>query len=450
MSEASLARDSAEAVIAADSEAPGLAHAKRRGVGSLWVRGYNPTMAKLILFEDGGYANLLPLTYWRSVVELRIGRRIVLDQLAQTLETPVGGVWTRDWVARVTSERCMTPANQRVAAGDILVNARWLPEGRVAFSDAPCVGRVGEEIAFVVCSERLAEQLAPVVMLGDSLADGLSDVPSVPAGGSMFRYVWDLVSTLSDRLKAEWRDDAAVIETEMDSRVIVTERARLRIGERSVVHPTAVLDASSGPIFISHDVTVGAGCVIDGPAYIGPGARINPRAWLHGGNAIGPVCKIGGEVDGCIISGYSNKQHEGFLGHAFVGCWVNLGAGTSNSDLKNTYGPVSVPLRGRLVDTGLQFFGAIIGDHVKIGINATIPTGAVIGFGANVVMTRPMPKYVPSFAWVTDDGATQADPAKLADVAAIMMKRRNMELSEAERALFASLPKQAKRHEAEG
>lgn len=405
-------------------------------------------MANLIVFEDGGYANLLPLTYWRSVVEMRIGRRIVLDQLAQALEAPIGSVWAREWVARVTSERCMTPTNQPAAAGDVLVNARWLPAGRVALPDQPCVGRVGEEIAFVVCHDRLAKQLTPEVMLGDSLADALGNVPSVPAGGSMFRYAWDLVSTLSDRLKAEWRDDAAVIETELDSRVIVTERDRLRIGERTVIHPTAVLDASSGPIFISHDVTVGAGCVIEGPAYIGPGARINPRAWLHGGNAIGPVCKIGGEVDGCIISGYSNKQHDGFLGHAFVGCWVNIGAGTTNSDLKNTYGLVSVPLGGTPVDTGLQFFGAIIADHVKIGINATIPTGAVIGFGANVVTTRAMPKYVPSFAWVTDDGVTPADPAKLADVAAIMMKRRDMELSGPERELFGTLPDLVKRHEA--
>jgi len=406
-------------------------------------------MAKIILFEDGGYANLLPFTYWRSLAELRIGRRIILDQLAQTLESPVAGVWTRDWIARVASDRCMTPANRPAAAGDVLVNGRWLPDGRADFPKPPRVGRVGDDVAFVVCDEHLAGRLDAATLLDDGAAKTvLNDVPTVEVGGSMFRYPWELVASLSQRLSAEWHEDAALLESDLDSRVIVTGRDRLRIGERSVVHPTAVLDASAGPIFISHDVMIGAGCVIEGPAYVGPGVRINPRAWLHGGNAVGPMCKIGGEIDGCIISGYTNKQHDGFLGHAFVGSWVNLGAGTNNSDLKNTYGTVRVPLCGTDVETGLPFFGAIIGDHAKIGINATIPTGAVIGFGANAATSKALPKFVPSLSWMTDDGTVEADAGKVAEVAAIMMKRRNMELSEAEAELFRALPEQVRRHEA--
>src|SRR5512145_799640 len=119
---------------------------------------------------------------------------------------------------------------------------------------------------------------------------------------------------------------------------------------------------------------------------------------------------------GSVMHGYSNKQHHGFLGHAIVGSWVNLGAGATNSNLKNTYGRVRVPLRGRDVDTGLQFFGAIIADHAKIGINAAIPTRGVVGMVAGVVGTRVLPKFVPSFSWVTDDGVGSGDPVRALDV----------------------------------
>ena len=158
-----------------------------------------------------------------------------------------------------------------------------------------------------------------------------------------------------------------------------------------------------------------------------------------GGNSLGPVCKVGGEVSGCVIDGYTNKQHAGYLGRAYVGSWCNLGAGTSNSDLKNTYGPVRVPIVGKEVDTGRVLFGAIVGDHAKLGINTVIPTGAVVGFSVMAASGRVLPKYIPSFGWFTDAGLGRGDPARLLDAATVMMARREVDMTDDEVELFLEL-----------
>lgn len=407
-------------------------------------------MRSLILFEDEGFADLLPLTYWRSVFELQVGRKLQLDRIAQRLGMSIAGVWTRDWIAAVAGQRCAAPANHPVVGPTVLINGRWIIEGEVNFGDAPSVGALSDGgIAFVVTDDNLAASLSPGVMLDASARDRvLKGLPRIPASGRLIHYPWEVVRDLNALLCADWDANQATVESDVDRRVLHGPAERFHIGERVVVHPTAVIDASTGPIYLGDDVYIGAQAVLEGPLYVGPGSRIHPRAWLHGGNAIGPVCKIGGEVHGCVIHGYSNKQHDGFLGHAYVGNWVNIGAGANNSDLKNTYTSVSVPLRGRQTETGMQFFGAVIGDHAKIGINATIPTGAVIGMGASIAATRVLPRFVPSFAWVNDDRMSSGDSLKALDVAATVMSRRNVEMTDDEVELFLELGQRVKEYEA--
>ncbi len=394
----------------------------------------------LVLFEDEGFADLMPLVHWRTVFELLVGRKILLDRTAQRLQLPVGGVWTRPRMAEVAAQRCGAPVNKRATNGTVLVNGRWIFNERVSFPKPPCVGMVDADIAYVVCDAALADHLTSVDMLDPARRTAaLASCPREAAPGRVLRYPWDVTGSLCDLLSDDWCDADATIESQLHERVLVEGEAGLHIGESTRVHPTAVLDASEGPIYISHDVEIGAQAVIEGPAYIGAGTCVRPHAWLHGGNAIGPVCRIGGEVDGCVIQGYTNKQHAGFLGHAYVGSWVNIGAGATNSDLKNTYGNVRVPIRGKAVDTGQQFFGCVIGDHAKIGINAAIPTGAVIGLSASIAATGLPPKFIPPFSWVTEKGAKRGDPLRLLDAACAAMARRNVEMTDEEVELFLAL-----------
>jgi UDP-N-acetylglucosamine diphosphorylase/glucosamine-1-phosphate N-acetyltransferase len=211
-----------------------------------------------------------------------------------------------------------------------------------------------------------------------------------------------------------------------------------------------VLDAEEGPIHVDRDVVIEPNAVLQGPCYIGPRAVIRAGATLRPGTSIGPVCKVGGEVEGSIIHGYANKQHHGFLGHSYVGEWVNLGAGTVTSDLKNTYGTIRVSINGVGVESGQHFLGAIIGDHSKTGIGTILPTGGVIGVAANVFAGGPIPKFVPSFAWLTEAGLTGYRVEKAVHIARIVMGRRDEELTAVEQQLLEQVAVTARQVEAAG
>ena len=395
---------------------------------------------QLVLFEDEGFVDLLPLTFWRSVFELQVGRKILMDRTSQRLGLPLAGVWTRDWLARVAAHRCGAPANQGVKPGTVLVNGRWLFDESVRFPETAAVGIVDDTIVWIVCDKKLASNLTPGDLLDpDKRKAALAGLPEHKAAGRLIRYAWDVIGDLPNLLEQDWKESDAWIEAELDPNQRIHHRERIHIGERSRIHPTAVLDASAGPIFISFEVEIGAYAVIEGPVYIGAQCRVQPHSWLHGANVIGPVCRVGGEITGCVFHSYSNKAHAGFLGHSYIGSWVNLGAGSTNSNLKNTYGKVRVPINGVEVDTGQQFFGAIIGDHVKIGINAAISTGSVIGLAAGIARTRNLPKYIPSFSWVTDDAVAPGDVNRLLDVASAVMARRNIDMTDDEVELFLDL-----------
>ncbi len=149
--------------------------------------------------------------------------------------------------------------------------------------------------------------------------------------------------------------------------------------ENVSIADTSVFRTRDGPVVLEHDAEVMDFAYVVGPVHVGARSRIIERASLKEHVCIGQTCKIGGEVEASIIESFTNKQHHGFLGHSWVGSWVNLGAGTSNSDLKNTYGEVRLDFLHRRVDTGMQFFGCVIGDYAKSAINTSIFTGKIIG-----------------------------------------------------------------------
>jgi carbonic anhydrase/acetyltransferase-like protein (isoleucine patch superfamily) len=226
--------------------------------------------------------------------------------------------------------------------------------------------------------------------------------------GKKIGYLWDLIVGLKDDL-------------EEDLRVL---GARV-LGE---IHPSAVLYAKEN-MLIEEGVEVEAGAVLDarsGPIYIGKGTVIRPHSYLRGPLSIGPQCRIGGEVTHSIFLGYANKAHYGFIGHSYIGEWVNLGAGTTNSNLKNNYGTVKVQVNGKLIDSGQQFLGCFIGDYAKTGIGTLINTGTVIGLGANVLGGKLTPKYIPDFQW---DEKTKYRLDDFLKAAAAMMGRRGRKLS---------------------
>ena len=406
-------------------------------------------MKSLVLYEDEGFVDLLPLLFWRSLFELQVGRKVIVDRIAQGLGMSIAGVWTRDWIANVAAQRCGAPANYPLSPPAVLVNGRWLFDGPVKLPKPPCVGVVeGGGIAYIACDAALSANLAPRDMLNASRRDlSLRGVPRQAAIGRLLDHPWEVIRDLPDLLRSDWSPSDAGVGSKIDKHVALEPADQIHVGERTRIHPTAIVDATEGPIFIGDDVVIGPYSILEGPLSLGPGSRVHPHAWLHGGNAIGPVCKVGGETHGCVLHGYTNKQHHGFLGHAYIGSWVNFGAGSANSDLKNTYGPIRVPINGVEVETELTSFGAIIGDHAKLGINASIPTGGVIGMGASISATRMLPKYLPSSAWVTDNHIAPGDPLRALDVASAVMGRRDIDLTDEEVELFLDLGQRVQQFE---
>ncbi len=406
---------------------------------------------QLVVFEDAGWRDLLPLCYWRAAFDLRCGAESLLERIerrqsarAALLARPeladaLRGRQDRE-VNRISGDRPTLFVNGRA----LLHHPLDLPLGSAMWI-ASSSGR-----DFVLLAAHLhpadAARMGPEVLLDPvRTRQALEAVTAAPLNGEAAQLVsapWDLIYHNPAELRRYAGEPARRPPPSMSGVHVVNESA-VHVAHDAVVKPGVVLDAESGPIIIDESARISPHVTIQGPAYIGRHTLVQPGAVIREATSIGAWCKVGGEIEGTIIHGYSNKQHHGFLGHAYVCEWVNLGAGTSNSDLKNTYGSVRVALTGAAIDTGRMFVGSFIADHAKTAINVSLPTGAVVGFASNVNVSRFADKFTPSFAWCTDGGRTGYDPARALDVAKKAMSRRNVAMSRAEEELFLNIARLA-------
>lgn len=211
---------------------------------------------------------------------------------------------------------------------------------------------------------------------------------------------------------------------------------RIWLGSGVNLSPGCVLDASKGPVMIGSGATIGANAVIVGPCSVGPGARIRPLTQVRESTSIGAGCTIGGEVSNAIFMSHSNKGHEGFVGHSYIGEWANLGSGTTTSNLKNTYGEIHARVGNREIPTGRQFLGSVIGDHSKTAILTRLTAGTYIGFCSMITVTGTAPRMVPSFTFLTDAGAEPYRMDKAMEVAKRVFARRDRQFDEIDRQLM--------------
>ncbi len=397
---------------------------------------------KITLFEDAAYRNLLPLVYFRPVWELRCGARTLAEKIAHLLESEVKAL------ARTYLEAYYLNADKCFSAEDgerLFVNGRWLLDeaGANALQKLPkdsmlCAGDT--LLAFYDDGRQIADS---------RLADGClnsarilqSQRNKVEMQTRIIDFLWDAVNANGEEIGADYRrharsgsDGAAIMDG-----VHMVKPEQISIAAGATIMPGVVIDATHGPVWIEEGTTVMANAVLEGPLYIGKNSRIKIAAKIYENTTIGPVCKVGGEVEGSIIHGYSNKQHDGFLGHAYLGEWVNLGADTNNSDLKNNYGIVTAMVNGRAVSTGSQFVGLMMGDHSKTAINTMFNTGTIVGVSSNVFGAGMPPKFVPSFSWGGADVMTNYRFEKATGVARAVMARRGIEFDETTEKLFEAV-----------
>jgi UDP-N-acetylglucosamine diphosphorylase/glucosamine-1-phosphate N-acetyltransferase len=272
------------------------------------------------------------------------------------------------------------------------------------------------------------------------MASATKQLPRAKRNVATWDYTWDLILANPDEIAADFSAAGRHgIEGQVEQpHAVRGSKKDVYIAPGAVVHPMVVIDAEHGPVYIDEDVEIHPFTRVEGPCYIGK-KSILLGAKCREGNSIGPMCRVGGEVEESIIHGYSNKYHDGFLGHAYVGQWVNLGALTTNSDLKNDYSSVSVMLDGKhAIDTGSTKVGSLIGDHAKTSIGTLFNTGAYVGAMTVIMATgKPLPKFIPSFAWFVEGVVTKGfGKRKLYQTAETAMSRRGCAWSPAEQAMW--------------
>jgi UDP-N-acetylglucosamine diphosphorylase/glucosamine-1-phosphate N-acetyltransferase len=378
---------------------------------------------KLVL-ADLHHDSLKPLTETRSVADVEVGGATIQEHIERELEPEKTFLLVPQHLEEVTRRNSELYGVEREVNSSpedfILYNSGVIPNqeieeklegldpGQGIFTDGKFVAGRPEEDLFLEDLEETVEALEMVELEGDF---------------TVLEYPWDLVEHTPELVEDSFPGgeingevtDEAVIEGGEDS---------LYLGEGSEIGPNAYLDVSDGPIFIGEETKIFPNSRITGPAYIGSNTKVGAgqTAVIHEGTHIGDVCRAGGEVEEAVVHSFTNKYHYGFLGHAVVGSWVNLGAGTTNSDLKNTYGTVTVnhPSEGE-VEAGLKV-GAMIGDHSKFGISTAVHTGKVIE--PFCFVTRTVDTDLESFTWFSDGEQKEYIPEKAVEHIERMMSHR--------------------------
>lgn len=407
-------------------------------------------MSKSIcIYEDNHFSNLLPLVYFRPVYDLRCGILTLREKIEQCFPDADLILNCRDYLKDNVAEKNSGLKVNEIDDGVescLFINGRLLIDGssrkEVTMLEANTALMSGGAVAAINVSGELMDKLKSVA--GDAInLDALVEGSSITKKDSeavLLNYSWDFVGQNGDAINYDFSNlvdkSSGMIKGKVYDGVFMVNEENIFIDEDAKVKPGVVLDAEEGPIYIGKGAKVFPNAVIEGPCFIGEKSQIKIGAKIYENTSIGEVCKVGGEVEESIIHSYSNKQHDGFLGHAYLGCWVNLGADTNNSDLKNNYGNVRVTVNGESIDSGSMFVGLTMGDHSKSSINTMFNTGTVVGASTNVFGTGFPPKYVPSFGWGGSDSMGTYDLTKAVGVAEKVMNRRKIDLTDSDKQLF--------------
>jgi UDP-N-acetylglucosamine diphosphorylase/glucosamine-1-phosphate N-acetyltransferase len=401
---------------------------------------------------DDGLPLLAPLTDLRPSFDVRTGALTTLERLSMALGLRVSSLQVPQRLAALTAKRHSLPVNTPISGSNpvLLINGRCvLPlPNMLELERGHALIEAGSGHLIAACLEPAAAHL----FLTTSGTPPL-EVTTVPAPAllSRPRHVRSFrdaaLAKDLELLSSQEPNSLTSVEQPTPGRRYDPPHGIVHLGGHAVIAPTAkvypsvVLDSEGGPIHIADHATIRPGAVLIGPCYIGPHSTVLERATIRAGTAIGPWCKVNGEVGGTIFQGYANKAHDGYLGDAFVGEWVNLGAGTTISNLLNTYGEVISRATPKSSNerTGETFLGPIIGDHVKTAICTRLMTGSVIHTGCMLATTAPVSGCLPAFTWATDEGRRQYRIDKFLEVAAAAMTRRKVDLAETYRAAITAL-----------
>ncbi|OYU85199.1 MAG: glucose-1-phosphate thymidylyltransferase [Flavobacterium sp. BFFFF2] len=374
-----------------------------------------------ILFDGPNRAAFLPLTFTRPVADLRIGILTIREKWERYLGSTTTTI-TEDYLS---DKYPMVEMEHNV-----LINASYLPNAILA------------EMVKNLSAQQVIMHHDNIVAFSTSDSQEEVDLDAYETlhftdDCLYIEHVWDLFQKNDQAI----REDFELLTEDRTSQVVsntVTVLGNALFVEEGAKLECVTLNTTTGPIYIGKNAEIMEGSVIRGPFALGEEAQVKLGAKIYGATTVGPHCRVGGEVSNCMLMGYSNKGHDGFLGNAVLGEWCNIGADSNNSNLKNNYEPVKLwsYISERFDKTGLQFCGLIMGDHSKCGINTMFNTGTVVGVSANVFGSGFPRNFIPDFSWGGAGGFTTYTLPKAFETARIVMSRRHLDFTDEDKAIL--------------
>jgi len=344
-------------------------------------------MRKIYVFENHEVLNLEPIVLTRPAFNLRCGGFTFLERIQRLFPDAKIELIVRDDLTMITKE--LYP--------DLIVNPAQVEEGlwilgNILWNKEDIEKISKKEYQFyynegVFTAGYLRKDIGNNwLKMGGPVKDKILACPAISEISSrVIRYLWDAVNSISNAIEID-KEYFPSIKMKNDSLdgVHLINKDNIYIKSPDLINPGVVIDASNGPVIIADNVEIQSFSLLQGPLFIGKDSVVRPHTFIRG-STIGPVSKIGGEISSSIIQGYSNKVHYGFLGNSYIGEWVNFGAGTTNSNIKNNYTPVNVTVNGNVIKTEEIFIGLFAGDYSTFAIGTTFNTGTSIGTGCNIV-----------------------------------------------------------------
>ena len=378
-----------------------------------------------ILFDGPYRDNLLPFTYTKPVADLRIGILTIREKWELFLKTTTT-TFTEDYLSE---KYPMVELENNVMINASVIPSKDLVEQIKSLKHNQAIFYNEELIAFFSLSDVETIDFELFYKIN------LNEEPII------IKNTWDIFSNNGIALQ---RDYEKITEGRkslpIPDSVNVVNPEQIFIEEGAILN-FVTINASKGPVYIGKNSEIMEGSIIRGPLALCEGAVLKLGTKIYGPTTVGPYSKVGGEVNNSVISGYSNKGHDGFLGNSVIGEWCNLGADTNTSNLKNNYAEVRLwdYESGRFASTGLQFCGLMMGDHSKCAINTMFNTGTVVGVCANIFGSGFPRNFIPSFSWGGSQGFTTYLTSKAFEVAKIVMSRRNIEFTEQDEYILTTI-----------
>jgi UDP-N-acetylglucosamine diphosphorylase/glucosamine-1-phosphate N-acetyltransferase len=389
----------------------------------------------LYLFDDRIARSWEPFALTRPAGELLFGVMTLRGRAEHALDLTCAGHLAADHLIgfdEAGAPPVVTPAEVPTDRPRLFLLSRFVPEpvSRVDWGTVPA-GPVVSRFGDIVGWFSPAGTPSPDEQFLLDPANASAVAPPILAGRLLVN-VWEMISQNPEQIArdVDWLTPAGG-KGPVPAGAYHWGMHPLVVDPTATVEPGTAFDTSKGPIWIDRNAHVRAFTRLAGPAYIGFGATVLGGAIEA--VSIGPICRVRGELAESVCLGYVNKQHDGHIGHAYLGRWVNLGAETTNSDLKNNYGTISIWTPEGEKDTGEIKMGSLIGDHVKTGIGLLLNTGTVIGAGCNLYGTQMPPTFVPPFSWGTGDQLVEYRLDRFLECAEIAMSRRGLEMSDSHR-----------------